>query len=94
MHISAKEPEESAHSVNFDLTISCSVEMFPGLVEVLVQVVLSFFAFESKMGINNFVGGLLGIKLLEDELSGGLTFWGGELEGILGDHGVHELVII
>ena len=68
--------------------------MIPSLIEIFREVVLSFLTLESKMGINNFVGGLLGIKLLEDELSGGLTFWGGELEGILGDHGVHELVII
>ena len=92
LHVSAKESEESRHSSGLNLTVIGGIEMLPGLIEILLEVLLSLSSLESKMGIDDLIGGLLGVHLLEDELTSWFSFWGGELESILVDHGVHELV--
>ena len=92
LHVSAKESEESRHSGGLDLTVISGIEVLPSLVEILCKILLCLSSLESEMCIDDLIGGLLGVHLLEDELTSWLSFWGGELEGILVNHGVHELV--
>ena len=93
LHVSAQKSEESRHSCGLDLTVSSSVEVGPCLIKVLGKVLVSGFSLESEMGINDLISGHFSVSLLENEVSGWLSFWGSELNGVFGDHGVHELVI-
>ena len=93
LHVSAEESEESRHSLGLNLAITGGVEVLPGLVKILLEVVLGLSSLKSKMSSNDFVSSSLGILLLENEFTGWLSFWGGFLEGIVVDHGVHEHIL-
>ena len=93
LHVSAEESVEARHSSGLDSAISSGVEVLPGLIEVLGQVVLSLLTMESKMGSDDLISSLLGVGILEDKASGWLSLWSGLLDGILGNHRVHELIV-
>merc|ERR1712127_939615 len=77
--VSSKESHEAWHSCGFNLVFIVDIEMCPGLIEVFVQVFLSFSSLESHMGFNNFSSVMSSTSLVHIEFSIWFSFWGSTL---------------
>merc|ERR1712216_237519 len=86
LHATSQVSAERTSLHNWDLTSVGCVVVVECRFEVLVNVILSSFALESKMRINNFVRKHFCLHGLKDEISGWLAFIGSLLSGIVFVH--------
>ena len=93
MHVGAEESEESTHSSDLNLSVIGGIEVLPSLIEIFVKVVISGLTFETKMSLENFRGSGESSDMVEVELAGWLILFISRFHSVLGDHGVHELII-
>ena len=93
MHVGAEESEESTHSSDLNLSVIGGIEVLPSLIEIFVKVVISGLTFETKMSLEDFRGSGESSDMVEVELAGWLILFISRFHSVLGDHGVHELII-
>ena len=92
LHVTGEVSEEGRHSLSLNVSLSGGIKVIKSILEVLINVILRSFSFESQMGVENLETGGNGILGLEDELTERLAVIGSLLTGILLVHRPHELV--
>jgi hypothetical protein len=98
--IRCKESNEHWHLDHLDFANLVDIEMSPGLGEIGVEVFLELITLQSLVGGEDLLSGGVGSGLGHPEFSGWGTsgvsggLWGLLLDGVAGDHGSHEDIII
>ena len=98
--IRGEESDEHWHLADLDLANLVDIEVSPSLVEVCVEISGELVTGDLLVGGEDLLSGGVGTSLGHPELASwgttgiGLGLWGLGFDGVVGDHGSHEDIII